>query len=139
MDFEEYQKKYYADPQPEHKFAYSGILGMTLYYQDYTSALDFFRKVFGEPAYVEGEYTHGWKIGESWLTVFPSKVGSPLNVEVPIYMRTPEEVDRLYAAFIAAGAEGNSPVDTLMYVPVRMTVVTDPFGVQFALVAKRPE
>ena len=35
-----------------------------------------------------------------------------------IYLQTPEEVDRLYAAMTAAGATGEAPVDTLMYVPV---------------------
>jgi uncharacterized glyoxalase superfamily protein PhnB len=137
MDFEEYRAKYYTDPAPEPRFNFSGILGATLYYKDYPAALDFFRQVFGEPGYVEGQYTHGWKVGNGWLTVFPAKAGSPTNIEVPITVQTGEEVDRLYDAFIAAGAEGNSPVDTLMYVPVRMTVVTDPFGVQFALVAER--
>lgn len=137
MDFEEYRKKYYTDPQPEPKHKFSGILGATLYYQDYPAALAFFRQVFGEPGYVEGEFTHGWQVGQSWLTVFPSKAGSPTNIEVPIYLASPEEVDKLYAVFMAAGAEGNPPLDTLMYVPVRMTVVTDPFGVSFALVAER--
>lgn len=137
MDYESYRKKYYTDPPPPQKFAFSGILGATLFYQEYELALAFFRQVFGEPAYVEGEFTHGWQLGNSWLTVFPAKAGSPANLEVPIYLQTPEEVDRLYAAFTAAGAVGEPPVDTLMYKPVRMTVMTDPFGVQFTLVAER--
>jgi uncharacterized glyoxalase superfamily protein PhnB len=57
-------------------------------------------------------------------------------LEVPIYLQTPQEVNRLYAAFIAAGAQGEPPTNTLMYTPVHMTVVTDPFGVQFTLVAE---
>jgi uncharacterized glyoxalase superfamily protein PhnB len=138
MEFEEYKKKYFADPPPEQNFKFSGILGATLYYQDYPSALAFFRQVLGEPAYVEGQYTHGWQVGKSWLTVFPSKAGTPTNIEVPIYLKSAKEVDKLYTAFIAAGAEGSSPEDTLMYAPVRMTVVTDPFGVQFTLAAEIP-
>lgn len=137
MDFEEYRARYFADPQPEQRFAFAGVRGATLYYQEYAAALAFFRRVFGEPAYVEGEFTHGWQIGESWLTVFPAKEGNPSNLEVPIYLQDSSEVDSLYAAFIAAGAHGDPPQDALMYAPVRMTVVTDPFGVMFTLVGER--
>ncbi len=136
MDFEEYRRKYYVDPAPEQKYQFQGIHGATLFYQDYSQALDFFRQVFGLPAYVEGEFTHGWRVGNSWLTVFPAKEGSPSNIEVPIYLQTPEEVDRIYRSFIAAGAQGDPPEDNLMYRPVRMTVVTDPFGVMFSLVCE---
>jgi uncharacterized glyoxalase superfamily protein PhnB len=96
--------------------------------------LDFFRQVFGPPAYIEGQYTHGWKIGDSWLTVFPAQEGNPKNLEIPIYLQTAQEVDRLYDAFIEAGAQGDRPKDTIMYLPVRMAIVTDPFGVAFNLV-----
>ena len=136
MDYEEYRQRYYTDPSPPQKFKFSGIQGATLFYQEYAQALAFFRQVFGEPAYVEGEFTHGWQLGRSWLTVFPAKEGSPTNLEVPIYLQTPQEVNRLYAAFTAAGAQGEPPSNTLMYTPVHMTVVTDPFGVQFTLVAE---
>lgn len=138
MDFEEYRARYYADPPPEERFPFAGVRGATLYYQDYPAALAFFRQVLGEPVYVEGAYTHGWRIGESWLTVFPAKQGSPANLEVPIYLQRTEAVDALYAAFIEAGATGDPPLDTLMYVPVRMTVVTDPLGVMFTLVGEYP-
>lgn len=136
MDFEEYRARYYADPPPEQRFSFVGVRGATLFYPDYPGALAFFRQVFGEPAYVEGEFTHGWRIGESWLTVFPAKEGSPGNLEVPVYLQTPEGVDALYAAFIVAGAAGDPPQNTLMYVPVYMTVVADPFGVMFTLVCE---
>ena len=136
MDYEEYRQRNYTDPPPPQKFKFSGIQGATLFYQEYAQALAFFRQVFGEPAYVEGEFTHGWQLGRSWLTVFPAKEGSPTNLEVPIFLQTPEAVDKLYTAFIAAGAQGEPPVDTLMYTPVHMAVVTDPFGVQFTLVAE---
>jgi len=136
MDFEDYRARYYRDPLPEQRFPFVGVRGATLYYQAYPAALAFFRQVFGEPAYKEGEFTHGWRIGESWLTVFPANEGSPANLEVPVYLQTPEAVDALYAAFISAGAAGAPPQDTLMYVPVYMTVVTDPFGVMFTLVCE---
>jgi len=134
MDFETYRKKYHVDPAPQPRYLLRGILGATLYYQDYPAALSFFEHVFGPPAYLEGENTHGWRIGDSWLTVFPAREDSSRNVEVPIYLQTPEEVDRLYAAFLAAGAKGEEPIDTLMYLPVRMAMVTDPQGVTFNLV-----
>ena len=134
MDYESYRKQNFVDPQPESRFAFAGILGATLYYQDYTAALAFYTEVLGPPAYIEGEHTHGWQIGETWLTLFPSKQGNPINVEVGFYVETPAEVDRLYAAFLAAGATGEPPIDTLMYTPVRMCVLTDPFGVSLAVV-----
>ncbi len=139
MDFEEYRKKYYTDPPPDSLYQVRGIHGATLYYQDYQAALDFFQQVFGPPAYVEGELTHGWKLGSSWLTVFPARQGDPQNLEVPIYLQSAEEVDRLYTAFLAAGAKGAEPQNTLMYRPVRMAIVTDPFGVVFDLVYEFPE
>lgn len=137
MDFEEYRAKYYTDPPPKQRFAFAGVGGAILYYQNYAAALAFFRQVFGEPAYIEGQHTHGWQLGESWLTVFPAKEGNPTNLEIPIYLQNPAEVDALYAAFIEAGATGEPPQDTLMYAPVRMTVMTDPFGVMFTLVGVR--
>lgn len=137
MDFEEYRKRYFVEPAPEEKFSFKGVIGATLYYQEYAAALAFFRQVLGEPAYVEGELTHGWRIGKSWLTIFPSKSGNPANLEVMIYLQAPQDVDALYAAFIAAGAVGDPPQDTLMYAPVRMAVVTDPFGGVFSLVSER--
>ena len=134
MDYESYRKKYFVQPAPKPKYAFAGILGATLYYQDYAAALAFFEQVFGPPAYVEGEHTHGWQIGEGWLTVFPSRQGNPTNVEIPIYVQTPAEVDRLYAGFLAAGATGTAPEDVLMYQPVRSCILTDLFGVEFMIV-----
>jgi uncharacterized glyoxalase superfamily protein PhnB len=130
MDYETYKKNYYVDPPPEPRFHFAGAWGATLYYEDYQKALDFYGEVLGPPAYIEGENTHGWRIGETWLTLFPSKKGNPQNIEVPFFVETPEEVDRLYEALIAAGAQGEPPVDTLMYHPVRACYLKDPFGVE---------
>jgi uncharacterized glyoxalase superfamily protein PhnB len=105
-----------------------------LYYEDYAAALDFYTRVFGPPNYKEGENTHGWRMGESWLTLFPSKNGSPTNIEVPFYLPTREAVDTLFTALIAAGAQGEPPAETLMYRPVYMAIVTDPFGVMINVV-----
>lgn len=136
MDYESYRKQNFVDPQPEARFAFAGLLGATLYYQDYPAALAFYTEVLGPPAYIEGEYTHGWQVGDTWLTLFPAKNGNPTNVEVGFYVQTPEEVDRLYQAFVSAGAQGEPPIDTLMYEPVRMCVLTDPFGVSLAVVSR---
>ena len=137
MNYEEYKRKFFVNPQPEPKFDFSGILGTALYYQEYQAALDFYTDVLGPPAYIEGEFTHSWILGETWLTLFPSKDGNPRNIEVPFWVGTPEEVDRLYKAFIAAGAKGDPPIDTLMGEPVRMCVLKDPFGVNLSVVANR--
>ena len=77
------------------------------------------------------------RLGDTWLTVFPAKDGAPSNVEVLLYLQTAKEVDRLHAAMVAAGGEGELPVDTLMYAPVRIGMVKDPFGGVFTLVAEK--
>lgn len=137
MDHKEYRSKFFTDPAPEPRFNFQGIRGAAVYYQEYQAALAYFEQVFGLPGYVEGEFTHGWLLGDTWLTVFPAKNGAPANVEVLLYLARPEEVDRLQATMIAAGGEGQPPVDTLMYAPVRIGMVTDPFGGVFTLVAER--
>ena len=134
MDYESYRKKYFVDPAPEQRFNFAGLHGATLFYQDYQEALAFYQKVLGPPAYVEGEFTHGWQVGNTWLTIFPSKEGGPKNMELPFVMAAPEAVDKLYQAFIDAGVEGEAPIETLMYQPVRMAVLTDPFGVSISIV-----
>lgn len=139
MDYEEYKEKYFVDPQPESRFKFAGILGTALFYQDYQAALDFYSKVFGPPAYIEGKNTRSWILGDTWLTLFPSKDGNPRNIEVPFHVETEEEVDRLYKAFVDSGAIGDPPINTLMGEPVRMCVLTDPFGVSISVVSKRIE
>jgi hypothetical protein len=49
-------------------------------------------------------------------------------VEVMLVMQTAAEAERLQAAFIAAGGQGETPGDQLMYEPVRYCPVRDPFG-----------
>ena len=128
MDYETYRKKYFTEPVPEPRFKFVGLYGTTLYFQDYEVAVDYYQQVLGSPAYVEGESTKGWRIGDTWLTLLRGVGGSPLNVEVMIITGTPQEADRLQRAFIEAGGQGPEPVDTLMYEPIRMCPVTDPFG-----------
>ena len=136
MDFNEYRDKYFTDPAPEPRFGFQGIRGAAVYYQDYKAALVYFEQIFGPPGYVEGKFTHGWLLGDTWLTVFPAREGAPSNVEVLLYLKDPEEVDLLHAAMLAAGGHGDPPMDALMYAPVRIGIITDPFGGVFTLVAE---
>lgn len=135
MDYESYRKAYYVDPPPLPKFKFSGLQGVALYFTDYKKVVDYYTQVFGPPAYVEGEFTHGWRLGTVWLTLFPSDSGTPHNTEIIIQMASPLEAERLQAAFIAAGGHGTRPSDEIMYEPLRFCAVQDPFGTQFIIVS----
>lgn len=134
MDFEEYIKSFFVDPQPDPRFDFVGLNGISLYFSDYKAAARYYEQVLGPSAYVEGEWTRGWRIGNSWLTLFPSKQGNPQNAEVTIVMKTPDEADRLQTAFIKAGGTGENPSDELMYEPIRMCPVQDPFGTNILII-----
>jgi hypothetical protein len=138
MDYEAYKEKYFVRPQPESGFGYQGVNGATLFFQDYESAIAYYTNVLGPPAYKEGEYTHGWRLGGDWLTLFPSKSGNPTNMEITIRMETPQEAERLQQAFIDAGGEGEPPSDQLMYDPIRYCFVTDPFGTRILITSLLP-
>ena len=135
MDYNTYRHAYFADPPPEQRFDLSGVLGITLYFSEYVAAIDFYTEVLGEPAYSEGAGTRGWQLGDTWLTLLAGSDGAPRNVEVPIVASSPAEAERMQAAFIAAGAAGPHPSDQLMYVPVRVCPVTDPFGTELLIIA----
>ena len=128
MDYETYRKKYFTDPMPQPRFGFAGLHGLTLFFVDYAPALDFYTRVLGPASYVEGEYTHGWQIGDTWLTLLKGRAGNPHNVEVMLVMQTRSDVEQLHAAFIAAGGVGEDPADQLMYTPVYSCSVQDPFG-----------
>lgn len=128
MDYETYRKNYFSDPQPEQRYDFAGIHGVTLYFEEYERAVDYYEQVLGPPAYSEGQYTRGWKLGDTWLTLLKGKSGSPANVEVSIVMASPEEAEKLQAAFIEAGGQGPEPSDQLMYYPIRSCPAADPFG-----------
>lgn len=136
MDYETYRKTYFTSPPPEPRFDLLGVQGATLYYADYSAALQFYTQVFGPPNYKEGDSTHGWRLGNTWLTLFPARTGVPANLELPFYLPTRAAVDALYTALIAAGAAGGPPSEALMYRPVYMAVLTDPFGVVLDLVCE---
>jgi catechol 2,3-dioxygenase-like lactoylglutathione lyase family enzyme len=128
MDYDSYREKFFTQPAPDPRFKFRGLHGTTLYFSDFEAAVDYYTRVLGEPAYVEGAGTRGWRLGNTWLTLLKGKTGNPQNMELNIVMLTPGEADRLQAAFIAAGGAGESPSDELMYEPVRYCAVQDPFG-----------
>jgi len=136
MDYEEYKRAYFVDPQPMSKFGFIGFHGVALYYQKYEAAVGYYTRVLGPPAYVEGSHTRGWKIGNVWLTLFPSGSGTPQNAEIHFLVNTPAEADRLREAFVEAGGEGEPPSDELMYEPIRYCHVKDPFGTEILVVSR---
>ncbi len=133
MDYKTYRQKFYTDPPPEPRYNFQGAMWVALFYEDYFPAVKYYTQVLGPPVYVEGDNTHGWRIGDGWLTLFPSKDGNPRNVEVNFVVATPAEAEALQAAFIAAGGTGEPPSDELMYEPIRFCAVTDPFGVSLLI------
>lgn len=134
MNYEEYRKAYFADPIPVPRFRFGGG-GITLYFEEFEAVADFYQRVLGPPAYIEGEGTKGWPIGSGWLTLLRGNSGSPRNIEVSFRMETPEEAEKLQRAFIHAGGQGEDPSDQLMYEPVRFCPVTDPFGTDILIVS----
>jgi predicted 3-demethylubiquinone-9 3-methyltransferase (glyoxalase superfamily) len=82
----------------------------SLYIKDFEKAVEFYISVFGEADSIpEDVKLHGWKMGGTWLTIFPSKIGvdpenNPRNAEFAIQVSIPEEVDALYAKLIETGA-----------------------------------
>ena len=138
MNYEEYKKAYFADPQPEPKFEFAGLYGFSLFIEEYEAAVAYYTLVLGPPAYVEGDFTKGWRIGEAWLTLFPSKSGAPRNADFQILMKTPAEAEKLQKAFIEAGGQGKAPSDDLMYEPLHFCNVRDPFGTNILIVSRVP-
>jgi hypothetical protein len=55
MNYKEYQKAYFTVPVPEPHFRFSGSFGVTLFFEEFNSAVDYYRQILGPPAYVEGE------------------------------------------------------------------------------------
>ena len=126
------------NPQPEPRFKYTGSFGITLYYQDFEAAVALYEQVLGPAGYQEGNSTRGWRIGQGWLTLLRGKQGNPVNVEISFELEMVEQAEALQQAFIAAGASGPAPSDQLMFVPVRICPVIDPFGVDVMIFAVLP-
>lgn len=135
MDYETYRRSYFTSPPPPPRFDYVGLHGATLFFSDYEAAVAYYTRVLGPPAYIEGAYTYGWSIGGTWLTLLKGASGAPQNMEVTFVMGTPQEAERLQAAFIQEGGKGDAPSDQLMYQPLRYCPVTDPFGTSILIVS----
>lgn len=118
MDYEAYRKAYFADPMPQTRFGFSGTFGVTLYIEDFDSALSYYQQVLGPPAYVEGPGTRGWQIGSGWLTLLQGKSGNPHNVEITLQVETPQEAGKL---------QGPSSQPAEKAQPLRMYSCTSPF------------
>ncbi len=136
MDYPAYRRAYFVDPAPEERFAFSGPFGLTLFYAAFAEATAYYTRVLGSPGYVEGADTRGWPIGSGWLTLLASDHGTSTNVEVQLALATPQEAERLQAAFIAHGGTGPAPSDQLMYEPIRSCPVRDPFGVDWLIFSR---
>ena len=136
MDYVTYREKYFVEPAPEARFAYAGLLGVTLYFQAYEQAVGYYQRVLGPPAYVEGKDTKGWRLGDTWLTLLRGGEDHPRNVEIQLVMRSPAEAERLQQAFVDAGGAGRPPTDALMYEPIRACPVTDPFGTEILIYSR---
>jgi len=91
MDYDSYRNQFFAHPPPQPRFAFAGLHGLTLFFADYTEAMAYYQRVLGPPAYLEGDGTRGWKIGDTWLTLLQGVAGNPQNVEVMVVMQTPAE------------------------------------------------
>lgn len=135
LDYDSYRRSNFVDPAPEPQFEFMGINGVALFFNDYEGAVSYYSQVLGPPVYVEGDFTRGWRVGNTWLTLFPEKAGTPKNAEIHFYMKTPAEAERLQAAFIEAGGSGDPPIDTLMFEPIRFCAVQDLFGTKIVVVA----
>ena len=135
MDYKSYIAKSFINPAPEPRYNFSGVFGVSLYYENYDAVIKYYEQVLGPPAYIEGDGTRGWRIGAGWLTLFQSEEGNPSNVGVTFVVETPAEAEALQRAFIEAGGAGPDPSDELMYEPVRFCLVNDPFGTEILIVS----
>ena len=135
MDYDEYRDSFVAEPPPEPRFRFKSAGGPVLFFSEIEAALAFYTEVLGEPGYAEGTGTRGWAIGSSFLTLLRGGDGAPRNTEIGFLMETPDEAERLHAAFIGAGGSGEAPTDQLMYEPIRYCPVTDPFGTDLLIYA----
>ena len=69
MDYESYKANFFVDPPPQPRFDYIGLLGTTLYFEEFEQAVGYYSQVLGHPVYQEGAGTRGWRIGSTWLTL----------------------------------------------------------------------
>ena len=66
-----------------------GLSYFSVYVKDFQEAIAFYGRVFGPPESVDAKGAiYGWRMGATWLTVFPSKIGTdhdgnPRKGEIP--------------------------------------------------------
>ena len=135
MDFDAYRNAFFVQPPPKQRFGFRSSFGATVYFEDYEEAIAFYERVLGPAAYVEGDGTRGWPVGDGWLTLLKGDRGNPQNVEITLELESAEEAEALQARFISSGATGQAPSDQMMYRPVRSCPVVDPFGLQIMIIA----
>ena len=138
MDYESYRRKYFVRPAPKKKAGIIGQQGISVYIKDYQAAQKYYSKVFGAPQYIEGPSVTGWALGEAWFSLFPSKEGNPKNVDFSLLMDSREKVEEIFTEFISAGAKGDPPQESLLYVPVYAAFLKDPFGLDWSIIFRRP-
>jgi hypothetical protein len=136
VNYQEYQKAFFTDPEPTQRFDFNWSFGVTLFFETFTKAVAYYTEVLGSPGYVEGAWTRGWRIGNGWLTILKGKSGNPANVEITLEVETVEQAEKLQSAFINAGGKGTPPSNQMMYVPIRACPVTDPFGTELLIICK---
>lgn len=145
MNYQEYRAAYHKDTAS--RYAFDRGFSAALYTPEYRNAVAFYSRVLGDPQYVEGELTHGWRIGNGWLTLFPleyldgyDRQAGRLNpVELQFHLDGLSQLRALRAAFISAGGRGPEPSRELMYVPLWFAPLEDPFGNRVILTADLPE
>ena len=128
----------------EKNYRVVGLAYPSFYIKEYAKAVAFYTEVFGEPS-TNLERIKGWKLGNTWLTLFPSADqgadpdSNPVNAEFAVEVSRPEEVDLLWAAMVAAGASpGWEAEDTEMYERMRFAYVDDPVGIRIDIYCPLP-
>jgi len=85
---------------------------VSLYMEDLDGGVEFYGKLFGPPVYGEGR-VYGWKMGATWLTLFPSDAGNcagsnPRNAEYAVQVERPGQVDVVVPQVVGSGVRGLS-------------------------------
>src|SRR5262245_17071325 len=90
--------------QSQRPYQIVGLSYVSLYVKDFSEAIAFYSQIFGPPESVdENGKIYGWRMGSTWLTLFPSSAGTardsnPRNTEYAIQVASVEDVERLHRA-----------------------------------------
>jgi hypothetical protein len=123
--------------------AIEGVAYPSFYVEDMEAADAFWSAICGPCTFKEDKLL-GWRLGDTWITIFPSEYGphkdsGPRNTEFAIRVKTPEDVDRLYAKMIELGSTKHSPpADTWMYSRMRFSCLDTPFGIRIDIICPLP-